>query len=216
MRKEEISEEQFTKIMEEFMSSLMKHGLKATTMDSVAASLQMSKRTLYEIFGSKEELFLEAQKYFHKKIGGRLAQMFNDSSNIMEGIVKCFLFHRDLISRINVEFLRDLEDYSGKGDLLTETHRRQHYENFYDVIKKGVEEGYFREDINLIVQCRMFAIQMEALKRGENLFPEDISLTEILDNVIIGFLRAISSPKGLEELEKYLPKQTISKEKIEN
>ncbi|MCH5239869.1 MAG: TetR/AcrR family transcriptional regulator [Muribaculaceae bacterium] len=205
MKKEDLTEEQYTKILEEFINSLTKNGLKATTMDGVASSLQMSKRTLYELFGSKEEMFREAHQYFNKKLATNLASIFDSSSNIMEAIIKCFLLIRDVMSRVNVDFIRDMEEYAIKGSLISENHRRQNYQNFYDILEKGVREGYFRNDVNLNIQCRMFAIQMETLKRGEGLFPDDISLLEIYDNVIMGFLRAISSTKGLNELEKYLP-----------
>lgn len=203
MRKEELTQLQYTKILDSFVRALMQNGLKATTMDAVASSLQMSKRTLYELFGSKEQMFREAHLFFHRKIRSRLAEIFADSSNIMEAIVKCFLFNRDIMSRLNADFIRDMEEYASHED--SETDKRQNYQNLYDVLEKGVKEGYFRKDLNLRVQCRIFAIQTESLKRAELLFPDDISLIEIFDNVIIGFLRAISTPRGLKELDKYLP-----------
>lgn len=204
MRKEDISPEQYSKIMEGIMPSLMKNGLKGTTMDSLAASLQMSKRTLYEIFGSKEEMFKEVHKYFHKKIGNALRNIFCNSANIMEAIIKCFLYNRDLMSYVNADFIRDMDQFATKENLITECNRRHHYQNLYDVLQKGVDEGYFRDDINLQVQCRMLSLQMESLKRTEELFPEDITLLEIYDSIIMGFIRGISSPKGLEELEKVM------------
>lgn len=183
----------------------MKNGLKATTMDSIASSLQMSKRTLYEIFGSKEEMFREAHKFYHKNIAEAMKQIFSTSGNVMEAIIKCFLYHRDFMSNVNADFIRDMEQFANHENLNLETKRRHHYQNLYDVLEKGVKEGYFRDDVNLKVQCRMLIIQMESLKRTEELFPEDISLLEVYDSIIIGFLRGISSPKGLDELEQYMP-----------
>lgn len=204
MRKEEVSPSQFTKILDYIVPSIMKNGIKGTTMDSIAASLQMSKRTLYEIFGNKEEMFQEAHKYFHAKVATALRKIFEDSSNIMEAIIKSFLYNRDMMSNVNVEFIHDMERLAHKNEL-KESDRRHHYEIFYDVLEKGVNEGFFRDDVNLKVQCRMLTIQMDALKRTEELFPEDISLLEVYDSIIIGFLRGISSQKGLDELEKFIP-----------
>lgn len=202
MKLEEVNQSQYVRILECVMPSLMKNGLKATTMDSIAASLQMSKRTLYEIFGSKEELFREAHKYFHRNTAEKLKAIFSESDNVMEAIIKSFLFHRDFMSNVSADFIRDMETLANNN---SETQRRHHYQNLYDVLEKGVLEGYFRNDINLKVQCRMFTIQMEALKRTEELFPEDITLLEVYDSIIIGFLRGISSTKGLNELERFIP-----------
>lgn len=205
MKREDISEEQYVRILECFMRALMKHGFKATTMDQIAASLQMSKRTLYEIFGNKEELFKEAHMYFHKKMSQKLEDIFRSSSNVMEAIIKCFLFNRDLMSRINADFIRDMEELASQTNIIDSNRFRKHHINLYEVLQKGVDEGYFRQDINLMVQCRMLTIQMEALKRSEELFSKDIPLLEVYDSIILGFLRGISTEKGLIELEKYTP-----------
>lgn len=205
MKKQDISEQLYEKIMECFIKALMKNGLKATTMDSLAADLQMSKRTLYEIFGNKEELFIEAQKYFHKKNAEKLYEIFSSSENIMEAIIKCILYNRDLMSNLNTEFIRDIHQASVKQDLFPKSQKQHHYNDLIEVLQRGVAEGFFRKDLNLTVQCRILSIQMEALKRTEEIFPEDISLLEIYDNVNIGFLRAISTRKGLDELEKFIP-----------
>lgn len=205
MKKEEISPELYKKILECFMKSIMKNGLKATTMDSIAASLQMSKRTLYEIFGTKEELFREVHEYFHKKTVEKMADIFANSSNVMEAIIKCFLFNRDFMSDMSPAFIRDMQAFANQRVENSEDKRRHHHQNLFDVLKKGVSEGYFRNDVNLPVQCKMLTLQMEALKSAEELFPDDISLLEIYDSIIIGFLRGISSPKGLEQLEKFMP-----------
>lgn len=213
MKKEEISKNLYTRILECSMNAVMLNGIKATTMDSIAAALQMSKRTLYEIFGTKDELFKEVHHYYHTKIRDELAFIFSTSDNIMEAIIRCFLYNRDLMSRLNINFVRDMHEFSTNKNLFPEEERREHYQNLYEVLKKGVDEGYFRPDINLMVQCKMFSLQMGALKRAEELFKEDISLLEIYDNIIIGFLRSISSDKGLHELEKNLPLSALSPNK---
>lgn len=205
MKRVEISQEQHNRILEYFMRAMMQNGLKATTMDSIASNLQMSKRTLYEIFGTKDDLFREGLAYFHKKITEKLSDIFESSKNVMEAIIRCFLYNRDFMSNLSVDFIKDMEEYAKQKDNNSQYDVRHHHQNLHDVLCKGVEEGYFRDDVNLMVQCRMFTLQMESLKSSEELFPEDISLLEIYDNIILGFLRAISSKKGLDELEKYLP-----------
>ena len=216
MKKEDLSTQQYLKILDCITQALMKNGLKATTMDSIASDLQMSKRTLYEIFGTKEEMFREALQYFNKKMSDKLSEIFNSSQNIMEGIIKCFLFNRDIIGQLSPEFMRDMEVVANQKNMYSTSHRRMHYQNLYEVLQKGVKQGFFREDLNLMVQCRLFHLQLEALKRTEELFPEDISLMNVIDNIIIGFLRGISSYKGLEEIEKYMPSFSNLSESIQN
>lgn len=75
-------------------------------------------------------------------------------------------------------------------------------EKFLVVFQKGARQGFFRKDVNFALQYRLLWIQMESLKRMEEFFPPDISLLEAYDSICISFLRAISTSKGLEILEK--------------
>lgn len=216
MKREEIDSQQQQRILECCMHAILNNGLKATTMDSIAASLQMSKRTLYEIFGTKDNMFVEVMEFFHKRMKQRLTEIFQNSSNIMESIVKSFIFNRDIMSRLSVEFIRDMQEFTFNEHNNSDYRRQQSYQHLYEILQKGVEEGYFIKDLNLKVQCRILNIQMQALKRTEELFPEDITLIEIYDSIILGFLRGISTPKGLEELERYLPSIFPDSNNLEN
>ena len=204
MKKEEVEKVQYSKILDFIISALMKNGLKGTSMDSLASALQMSKRTLYEIFGSKENMFREVHDYFHKKIFEKFKDIFNTSQNVMEAIIRSFLYNRDLMSNLSADFFREMEDFANKNNIVSKNHKH-HHDQLYEILKNGVAEGYFRDDINLRVQCKMLSVQMQALKNTEELFPEDITLLDVYDSISIGFLRGISSPKGLAELEKYMP-----------
>ncbi len=68
-------------------------------------------------------------------------------------------------------------------------------------INLGVEQGVFRQDVNYPITLRMMSIQMESLKRMEEFFPPDVKLQDALDTIIVGFLRSIASPKGMEILD---------------
>ena len=47
------------KVVEHVSQMIMALGVKSVRMDDVAGSLGMSKRTLYEMFGDKEELLYQ-------------------------------------------------------------------------------------------------------------------------------------------------------------
>lgn len=209
---------EYDALLEFIMSSLMKNGLKATTMDSIAASRQMSKRTLYEIFSDKETMFREVHSYFTKKYSETLKEIFTTSENVMEGIIRCFLYNRDMMNKCNVEFMRDLNNYYSEQLNLNQKQLEQNQIkkmiHLHDVLKEGMEEGFIRNDVNLLVQCRMLIIQMESLKRMEEYFPEDITLIEAFDNIILSFLRGLSTSRGLEEIERLIPLMKTNENKI--
>ena len=62
------TEETKKKIVESAIDLFNKRGFKGITMDDVASSIHISKRTLYEIFASKRELVLECMTQVYQKI----------------------------------------------------------------------------------------------------------------------------------------------------
>lgn len=206
MTKEEMHPEAYEKLVNSIEELLLTQGLKATTMDSIAASLQMSKRTLYEIFGSKNEMIYSVLEASHKRHGAELKEIFTQSSNVMEGLLRGFLYHRDEMRKVNVGFFRDLDSLFADARDHSTFHKTEALNRFLPVYEKGVKQGYFRKNLNFILHCRLLWIQMESLKRMEEFFPADISLLEAYDTISISFLRTIATPKGLAILDNVVDK----------
>lgn len=203
MQRADLQDAEYEALLNRIVPILIKKGLKATTMDSVAAQLGMSKRTLYEIFGSKSDMLREAlaaqerqnQKFFKKA--------FDESDNIMEALIKIFRYNRDLVKKVNVAFYKDMDRlYKDKRKEYEEARESRH-SNMLKMFEKGVEEGMFRPDVDYSIYSKTMGLQMEALKRSEELFPPDIPLQRVFDTIIMGFLRGIASEKGMKILDNF-------------
>lgn len=199
-------QENYTSLLNSIADILTENGIKATSMDLIASSLHISKRTLYEIFGSKTEMVTQALSALHHRMCGEHIQIFSSTDNILEAIILSFHKQRDLLSRANVDFFRDMDSHFAEVKRNSSKSKQDFISNIVEMLKKGVEQGLFRDDVNMTVQCRLMLIQMESLKRMEELFPPDITLLDAYDSVSIGFLRSIASPKGMELLDSLIKK----------
>lgn len=200
MGKESQEVKEYDKLLGFIAEQLLRKGIKATTMDSLATELQMSKRTLYEIFESKENMVDRALKNFHDKLAASHRQIFESSDNIMEAMTRILASTRNWMSHASVNFFRDIDEYFAASKRKKEAEDCR-YAEMEKIFSEGAREGFFRKDINFLISCRLLTIQMESLKRMEELFPPDITLLEAYDSISIGFLRSISSQKGLEYLD---------------
>ena len=82
-------------IAERAMEMFTKQGIKAVRMDDIARSVGVSKRTLYEIFGDKEELVFQSLKLHFGKVVTRHRETIRTSDNILEGL---FLVIQDVVA----------------------------------------------------------------------------------------------------------------------
>ncbi len=191
-------------LLESIGEIILERGLKAMTMDLVANRLGMSKRTLYEIFDNKSHMTDTVLEYMHCKHVEAMREAFETSPNILEAWIKVMQIHRDMIQNVSVNFFRDMDTYYKEVRGRYRSREDNRNREMVKMCHLGVEQGLFRSDVNYEIITRIFEIQLESLKRMEELFPADITATEVYDTISFSFLRSIVTPKGMELLEKLI------------
>lgn len=184
-------------------SILLKNGLKATTMDAVAAALSMSKRTLYEIFESKKDMILRVVMHWQNQRQKKVEAIFADSETVMEALVRTFQAHQEMMKEVNIDFFLDMDRFYPEVRKSFETHDKLWVDKVMIAINKGIEQGVFRTDVNYPITLRMMRLQMESLKRMEEVFPSEISINDAFNTISTGFLRSIASPKGMGIIDSF-------------
>lgn len=201
MQKRELSSEEYKSLMEGIADIIRSNGLKATTMDLVAATLGMSKRTLYEIFENKQEMISEVLRHVHEGHVNMIHKVFESSDNVLEAWVRILRLHMEELAKTNVVLFRDLDKHFEEIHDNYHDHKDNRREEVVKLCRLGVKQGVFRGDVNYDILTRMFDIQMESLKRMEEVFPPDISFVEAFKTISICFLRSIVTPCGMEMLD---------------
>lgn len=180
---------------------LMKKGFKATTMDVVAAQLGMSKRTLYEIFDSKQDLIEQTLKYVGERHKDFINRALSDSPNVMEAMLRISIYFGQLMEIVDPIFFRDMDDRYPEI--------RQHYDDnictrsevLMKLFSKGVEQGVFRTDVDYTVHIRMLDVLLEGLKKMENIYTGEITIARFYRAMTMTILRGIATPEGMKVLE---------------
>lgn len=179
---------------------VLRCGNLSVRMDDVAQELSVSKRTLYEIFGSKEELLLECM---NRHIT-RMSKMLEEEIGREEDVLTVFLKHLEVL--INESRERDhnkFEDMDKYPKL-----KKVFHEHLADMARRmrsfmelGVKQGVFRDDLNMDVLMKAFSAMgtMANKEADKNEFRYD----ELIDGTLVVLLRGIAAPKGMAKLEKY-------------
>lgn len=76
-------------IIEQAMNMFISHGIKAVRMDDIAQELSVSKRTLYELFGDKEELLYQSVMLFAKRRDESIMEQIKGVDNEIEIMMIC-------------------------------------------------------------------------------------------------------------------------------
>ncbi len=179
-----------------------KHGIKPITMDMIAKSMKISKRTLYEIFRDKESLLIETLRHIQKKEHAAIDLFIQSNDNVLEVIL--YTLHRrvEQMRNINPRFMTDLSGYPTVLEALKEENKHN-MEDANKFFLRGVKQGLFREDINLRIFLELMQLQMREVVFRNQLSCE-ANPADIHNSVILVGLRGISTEKGLKVIDGYV------------
>lgn len=202
MERPNLPDEQHNKLLESVFQIIKENGPRHTSMDLVASRMGMSKRTLYEIFDSKDEMIREVLERQHAIVSGDLMRLLAESTNVLEGIVRVIAYQQEFFNGLNPDFFRDMDTTYKHFRSEYDSHERKHNRVFAQIIESGQRHGLIRRDIDFPLQCTLLHVQMESLKRMEENFPPGISLLQAYNAIAHSFLRSIVTLEGLKELER--------------
>lgn len=188
------------------VSMFYKNGTKNVKMDDISSKLKISKRTLYELYGDKEQLLLECMKY---KAEAELEELHdfvnNKAGNVMEVLLKFYEIRMDVVKKVNPAFYSDLERYPAVLKYLkqqTSLKRARSIEFF----NKGVEDGFFRKGLNYEIITRMSEAYMGYIM--QNKLYDKFTMKDLFANFVSVIVRGYCTEKGLEMLEKFTAKDS--------
>ena len=187
------------RIIDEASELFKTYGIKSVTMDSLANQLGMSKRTIYEIFSDKDELLLTVLARMTQQQKDLVKRVLDESENSIVAIFRMLEINRDNFQYMSPAFQSDLKKYH--HDVLIKNADKiemPDYRNQYQVIEKGIKEGLFRKEINADLANRcLFNLGRSIM--DNDLYPfEQFSRRDVIRNIFINYVRGISTPKGLD------------------
>lgn len=193
------------RIIEEATKQFFQFGIRNVTMDEMAVTLGISKRTVYEIFKDKSELVQTCIGKLTEYQDRNIVKVVSESSNVIEAI---FVFMREGIkamNSINPVFFKDFEKlYPALWRKLEKEALAKRLELSVKLLTAGVDQGLFRKDMNTEIVSKLFHTQMNLLA-DDTIFPRDkYNHAEVFRNMIINFTRGISTQRGIEIIDKIL------------
>jgi AcrR family transcriptional regulator len=183
------------------------YGIKSVTMDSLANHLAISKRTIYEVFSDKDELLIGVLGWMAEKQKELVKRVLNESENAIVAIFKLLEINRDHFQQMSPAFQADLKRFH--HEVLMKKADKYDIPDFrsnLEVIEKGIKEKLFRKDINadLVNRCMFY---MGRTIMDNDIYPfEQFPRRDVIRNVLINYLKGISTSEGLDLINKLEPK----------
>lgn len=190
-----------TRILEAASDAFSQKGIKSVRMDDIAQSLNISKRTLYEIYENKEVLLYECLKTSKARAQEEMTFIAAQQNNVMDIILDIYRSKMSQLQKINPQFYSDLEKYPQLQSFLEEQHDKDRTK-LKDFLRRGIEEGYFKGDINVDIIANVFDAINEYMK-NHKLYTE-FPLEQLFNNMLFVTIRGICTQKGVAVIDTFL------------
>ncbi len=183
------------------LSMFVRSGIGAVRMDDIAAVLSISKRTLYEIFSSKENLLVECLELHTSIVRKTMEEELSKGKDVLSVALKYIELIMTEVSKSGNAFVSDIDKYPKFKEKM-ELHVAETHNNLRGFLEAGINQGVFRDDICVDVVCKAFVSISRLLceERSAN----RVSLDSLLDSTIVVLLRGIATEAGLAKFDEYL------------
>ncbi|HYD22080.1 MAG TPA: TetR/AcrR family transcriptional regulator [Flavipsychrobacter sp.] len=199
--------EALTKILSAGVELFSQYGFKTITMDDIARRAGISKKTLYQHFANKEEVVREAVIWYKNHLDTQCRAMMEDTENAIEAMVRIKTMMDHSYKQTNPMVIMELQRYYPEGyKVFRESLVTQDVEAVKKNLQQGIEEGLYRENLNVDLVAR-FHIESALLLMQPNLMVNEREDLKAVNHEITElFLYGIMTPKGEKLYHKYKEK----------
>jgi len=161
------------RILQATLELFQVHGIKKTTTNDIARKARVSPATVYNHFGSKEDLVHATVRYFLTSTATDFSKIFQGDLSFLEKMEKILLYKSDMLGQYQGEFMQTIisEDpeirHIVDSEYLTEI--KQVIINFYE---EGKRQGYVNPELSTETIMRYMLIVRSGMA-AESILSED-------------------------------------------
>ncbi|MDW3647174.1 MAG: TetR/AcrR family transcriptional regulator [Bacteroidia bacterium] len=176
----------------------LKYGIRSVTVGQITQTLNISSKTLYNIFGDKTGLVRECFDLYKNDSQLEYNSLKENAQNIAETLIKFYRRSVEAFNRVNPNFFNDIAKYFPElwdNDEAFGKHRTQ------ELLVQGINEGIFVAHVDTEIASRTITILLKSMLEDEAFYTQGNEA--LFSNIIWPYLRGICTQKGREEFRKF-------------
>jgi AcrR family transcriptional regulator len=201
-----------TDVLERVRELFYKYGVRSVSMDDICRDLGISKKKLYQLFSSKNELVEKLLKLERENFKIIFDTYDFEGVNAIDILLTVSKEVGERFRDVSPSMTFDLVKYY--PDIYN-----KHVDDRIDFIfkkirinlEKGINQGVYRDDLSVELVARLYIRRLIDLHNPE-FFPADkFSFQTLFDVMFDNFIRGIANPKGIDYYESQKRKVNFNK-----
>lgn len=197
------------RIIEKAGELFFQYGIRNISMDELASSLGMSKRTIYENFKDKEDILRSLILKIKDERNEVIKEFLVKGLNVVEVFINVIEIQKKMPVS-NAKFIQDIYKYYPNITKIMQEHIEKNNVFLQEFLLKGIEQGFIREDLNIKVTAFLVEESTYTYIRASYLEQPPFSFPELFYTMMINFVRGISTEKGIKIIDAHLAKKRVN------
>lgn len=189
------------RVIDYAMTEFFQKGVRQVTMDDIAKGLQMSKRTLYQLFADKEQLIIACIEVVAEREQRLAVSLIEEQRNVLEIILRIAEHRLKSLESISLEYIVDITRYKSVMEYI-EMARAESIKRAVNFFKQGSDAGLFRTDVNFDIVMNSMVQKIDYATRTHT--ARNYSARECFINETLFHLRGCCTYKGIELIDNFI------------
>ena len=165
-------------------------------MEDIAASLKISKKTLYDFFKGKKELVVQSLEYKLPQLLEKDAKIIKCIPNPLKALVFCAVENIRFWSGFTDKFMEEAKAMPELGKYGKSVRKEMELHN-NRLLDECVSEGYLKEEES----SRLISVFMTNLMKADQLRGQEVFPSDLCFDMVLTIMGGLCTPKGRKVLD---------------
>ena len=188
------------KILNYSINKFHAEGFYKTSMDEIARDLQISKKTIYKYFQSKEMLLEAVAGWLMSESKDHIDSILSSNDSVVVKFIKIINMYNSKVLKCSEKWFTDLQVHAPKlWQKIDEFRTNRIYQILSELINAGKKEGLMEKDIPTCVIVTTYNSSLRAMVNYKFLYENNISVNDAANYGMQMLLNGILTKKGKQE-----------------
>jgi AcrR family transcriptional regulator len=175
-------------------------GFYKTSMDEIARDLQMSKKTIYKYFQSKEGLLEAVANHLMSESKAHIDSILASNESVVVKFLKIINMYNSKVLKCSEKWFTDLQVHAPRlWQNIDEFRTNRIYHVLSELVREGKEEGMIDSNIPTCVIVTSYNSTIKSMVNFQFLYENNISVSDAANHAMQMLLNGILTKKGKAE-----------------
>lgn len=197
------------KILDVATELFARYGVRAVTMEDIARSAGISKKTIYQEFADKKDLVKVTFARLLEEDRNKIEALADGADDLIEQLILMSRTMRERLSTLNPMVVVEVQKYFPEAWRMFEDFKVKIMgEDLVRILEKGKNLGYFRPEIDSAILAKVRVNQITSSLDPANFTNPNYNFVEEQLVLLDHFLHGIFTEKGRESYRNQLSNET--------